>query len=259
MSDNDMLDAVAGGDKTVLAATMHDGGGTFLPLLERLADPLRQLFSGFAIVATESTASVSTEFLSDQLGAHVRHVPPNGNIGEHRRQSVSMALANSPDLILYSDLDNILRWVDADRAEVESTLRPEQAEFTVIGRTDKAMRACPARLRDTENIVNHIYRLVTGRSWDLMFAVRAMTPRAAEIIVGECSENSIANDVEWPLVVERHGVGVGYREADGLSYRTGPDIESAADTYDADPMKWIQRIEIANLHAQAFKRVLTAV
>jgi hypothetical protein len=192
------------------------------------------------------------------LGAIVRRVSPNGDVGAHRRESVSMALGSSPDLILYSDLDNILRWADADPAELAKVLRSREAEFTVVGRTDRAMRACPARLRETENIVNHIYRLATGRSWDLMFAVRTMTPPAAEIVLNECTENSIANDVEWPLVVERHGVDIGYQEADGLSYRTGPDIDSAADIYDADPMKWIQRIEIANLHAQAFKRVLSS-
>lgn len=244
--------------KTVLAATMHDSGGTFLPLLERVAAPLRELFSGFAVVATESTASVSTEFLGDELGAEILRVPPNGNVGEHRRESVALALRNSPDLVLYSDLDNILRWVDSHPAELTNALGPQNAAFTVIGRTEKAMQACPARLRETENIVNHVYRLATGRSWNLMFAVRAMTPHAAEIVVNKCTESSIANDVEWPLVVERHGVSVSYWEADGLSYRTGPDINSAEDTYDADPMKWIQRIEIANLHAQAFKRVLTS-
>lgn len=244
--------------KTVLAATMHDSGGTFLPLLQRTAAPLRALFAGFAVVATESTAPVSTEFLRDDLGAIIQHVPPNGNVGEHRRESLALALGDSPDRILYSDLDNILRWIDADRTELESALSPGKAEFTVIGRTERAMQACPARLRETENIVNHIYRLATGRSWDLMFAVRTMTPQAAEIVVNKCTENSIANDVEWPLMVERHGLSVGYREADGLSYRTGPDIDSAADNYDADPLKWIQRIEIANLHAQAFKRVLTS-
>lgn len=244
--------------RTVLAATVHDGGGTFLPLLERLVAPLRELFDGFAVVATESTADVSADFLADAYGATVHRVPPNGNIGEHRRESISMALRNSPELVMYSDLDHVLRWAAADRAELEKTLRSLDAEFTVVGRTERAMRACPARLRETESIVNHIYRLMTGRAWDLMFAVRAMTPRAAEKVVEQCTENSIANDVEWPLVVERNGVPVGYLEADALSYRTAPDINSAADTHDADPLKWIQRIEIAHQHAQVLKRVLAS-
>ncbi|MEQ7125294.1 hypothetical protein ABN034_12305 [Actinopolymorpha sp. B11F2] len=176
----------------------------------------------------------------------------------HRREAVRLASTLDPSVVLYSDLDNALRWIEADRIEVERHLEELPADFVVIGRTDRAMNACPRRLRDTEAIVNHIYQLATGRTWDLMFAVRAMSPEAASVVVEHGSEDTIANDVEWPLIVEQGGLGVAYRDADGLSYRIRQDFDADADDHDDDPIQWVARVEIANLHAQTLKRILDA-
>lgn len=57
-------------------------------------------------------------------------------------------------------------------------------------------------------------------------------------------------------MVERSGVTVGYREADALSYRIAQDFGGSVDDHDGDPRAWIERIEVANLHANALKRLL---
>jgi len=243
-------------DKPVLAATVHDPRGAYLPALRRVAAALGEVFSGFGVLATAATAPEVMEFLERELDAVLDMAPPDGSIGKHRRRAVELAAALPPAVILYSDLDNVLRWIESDRGELEDCLSERSGGFVVIGRTDRAMKACPRRLRDTEEIINHIYGLATGRRWDLMFAIRMMSPAAARVVVEECRENSIGNDVEWPLMVERAGLGIAYREADGLSYRIGRDFETAADVHDADPLLWIDRVEIANLHAQAMKRIL---
>jgi hypothetical protein len=241
-------------DRPALAATVHDPHGHFLEGLRRLAEPLREVFHGIGVLAT-STAVVA--FLENDLGAAVgRAQPAAERIGTHRREAVRLATTFEPSVVLHADLDHALRWIEADAAELRQHLAELPADFVVIGRTERAMNACPRRLRDTEAIVNHIYRLATGRNWDLMFATRVMSRKAAAVIVEHGTEDSIANDVEWPFVAERMGLSVAYREAHGLSYRITADFDTDADHHDDDPRAWIARVELANLHAQTLQRIL---
>ncbi len=241
----------------MLAATVHDPDGHYLAGLTRLAAVLRKTFAGFGVLATNETAPEVVACLEHELGAAIiRAAADPSSIGKHRRQAVRLASTLDPTLVLYSDLDHVLRWIEVDPDELQRHLMPLPADFVVIGRSNTAMEACPRRLRDTEAIVNHIYRLATGRDWDLMFAVRAMSPQAAAAIVEYSREDSIANDVEWPSVAEQTGLTIDYRAADGLSYRVTQDFEAEADAHDDDPAAWIARVEIAHLAASAFKRTL---
>jgi hypothetical protein len=245
-----------GGRRAALAATVHDRGGHLLAGLQRLANPLREVFGGIGVLATTKTAPAVVSFLEDDLGAVVaRARPSDEQVGAHRREAVRLALEFEPSRVLYSDLDHLLRWIETDKAELELNLEGQPADFVVIGRTEEAMRACPRRLRETEAIVNHIYRLATGRTWDLMFALRAMTAEAAVAVVEHGCENSIASDVEWPLLAEQRGFSLGYREANGLSYRVSEDFGRDADRHDTDPMAWVARVEIAYLHTQVLRQM----
>ncbi|GAB3418828.1 hypothetical protein [Flindersiella endophytica] len=244
-------------DRPALAATVHDPHGHFLDGLRRLADPLREVFHGIGVLATTATSNAVVSFLENELGAAVgRAEPAAERIGTHRREAVRLATTFEPSVVLHADLDHALRWIETDPAELRQHLAELPADFVVIGRTQRAMDACPRRLRDTEAIVNHVYRLATGRAWDLMFATRAMSRKAAAVIVEHGAEDSIANDVEWPFVAERMGLSVAYREAHGLSYRITADFDTDADRHDDDPLAWVTRVELANLHVQTLKRLL---
>lgn len=242
-----------------LAATVHDPIGAFLPGLLRCRRALQQTFGALCVLATEQTSDEVVSCLQHELNAAVIRAPANGEVGRHRRDAVDLARQTRSETVMYSDLDHVLRWVEAAPTELASVVTDRGHDLTVIGRTPRAMRACPARLRETESVVNHIFALATGHEWDLMFAVRVMSPAAAAVVVDQATENTYANDVEWPMLVERAGLNVGYREADGLSYRIARDFDAAVDVHDVDPLRWIERVAIANLHAQAVRRLLPAV
>lgn len=241
-----------------LAVTVHDPTGAFLPGLVRGHQALRDVFGALCVLATDQTSDDVVSYTEDALSAAVLRVPANGEVGRHRRQVVDLALRTSPANIVYSDLDHVLRWIEADPFELASVVTDTTEDFTVVGRTPRAMRSCPARLQETESLVNHIYALATGHFWDLMFAVRVMSPAAATVVVTQATEDSYANDVEWPIIVEGAGLSLGYHEADGLSYRIAQDFDAAVDNHDADPLRWIERVGIANLHAQTIRRLLLA-
>ena len=216
-------------DRPALAATVHDRNASILPGLRRTADDFSQTFSGFGVLATNETSNDVVTFLRHVLNAEVVRAPANGRIGEHRRRALGLASTLSAPTVLYSDLDHVVRWIDADRAEVKCTVSDPSADLVVIGRTRSAMTRSPDRLRATESLVNHVYRLATGRPWDLMFATRLMSARAASTVLERCVEDSIGSDVEWPVVVEQAGLSISYLEAEALSYRTIDDFGSTAD------------------------------
>lgn len=241
----------------VLATTVHDPGGQLLPGIRRLTASLREVFGGFGVFASTQTHADVVAALADELGATIDREVADGSAGRHRRMALRLATKLAPSRIMHSDLDHVLRWIEADPAELQSSLTNPDADFVVVGRTADAMAACPARLRETERIVNHIYRLAAGRDWDVMFAVRSMAPAAAAAMVAHGTEDTIANDVEWPILAERLGFSVAYREADGLSYRVTRDFDFAHDNRDDDPIEWANRVELASLHARALRRLLS--
>lgn len=250
-------DGMTGVDCPVLASAVHDRAGALLLGLRQWGPALRDIFGGFGILATESTSPEVVTFLESDLKAAVSRAPADGSVGRHRRESVRLALQSDPSGVLYSDLDHALRWVSAGGDELCGVVEHRSADFVVVGRSTRAMASCPVRLQETETMINHIYGLATGRARDLMFATRTMSPQAAQAVVDLCVEDSIAGDVEWPIVLERSGFSVGYQESDALSYRITSDFGAAADEHDNDPLAWIERIEIANLHASALRRLLS--
>ena len=243
---------------TALAATSHDTEARLVPAIVRNADRLRQLFAGIAINVTHSTHPNVVSAMRDRLGAHVIVHPENeATIGRARRDAVRLALEFPVSSILYCDFDHLMRWVQANPEELRATLQTQpDVAFLVIGRSAKAFAAEPQRLQETEILVNRVYTKMTGRDWDLMFAVRRMSRNAAEEIVDSGKEESVANDVEWPLLAERAGFSLGYAAADGLFYRAMEEFGAPADSGDTSALQWIRRVELAAQHASAMRQFL---
>lgn len=240
--------------RVALAVAVHDPGGYLIPGLERLSTSLLDVFAGVGALVTDGTHNEVAALLDERLGARVAREPAAlARAGCHRRRSVELALPFERDGVMYGDLDHVLRWTQSDEAELRRCLELA-TDFVVVGRTEAGMAESPRRLQDTERIVNHIYTLMTGRDWDLMFGVRLMSGPAAQVIVLGCKEDSLANDVEWPLFSERQGFMLGYFPAAGLFYRTTHDFDAAVDARDHDSALWIARVELAAQHARALNK-----
>jgi len=240
------------------ATILHDTEARLAEPIAAAAPKLRQYFSGFAASLTEATDPRVAVALNNALGARIAwHPTGEAIIGQARRSAVGLGLECGTGHVLYSDLDHVLRWLEIAPDEMASVLAAQpEAGLLIIGRTEQAMAAVPKRLRDTEVPVNRAYELLTGRRADLLFAVRRMNRAAAGDIVTHARVDTLANDVEWPLLAERLGHRVGYAEADGLHYRTIDEYGAAADSYDHDPLQWVRRIEIAGEMAKAMRPYL---
>jgi hypothetical protein len=229
------------------ATVLHDPEALLAEPLRAAAPALAATFAGMAVSLTEATHLDVARVMTETLGARVtRHPTGEQYIGLGRRTAVALALELGTDHVLYADPDHMLHWLRDDPAELRRVLesQPETA-FLIVGRTERAFAAVTQRLQQTERPINHVYALATGREADLLFAVRRMSRAVAGEIARHATVDTLANDVEWPLLAEQLGHSVGCIAADGLKYRTIEQFGASADSLDGDPLQWLRRIEFA--------------
>ncbi len=241
--------------KTALALTVADPQGYLVGKLEDLLPGMRQRFDALAVHTTTSTHRGVLGLLQS-AGVSLASAADPDAIGRHRREAVALALeTGAVDHILYLDLDHALRWLENDADELEAAVRRiRRSDCTVIGRGPRSRAALPRRLATTEGIVNEIFRLVSGRPWDVMMAARGLSRGAAEAIVEGCEVDTIGNDCAWPLFCQSRGFVLDYLEADGLTYRTNADYwVDAEDRHDEDPRAWATRVGLAAQQVEAMR------
>lgn len=240
----------------VLGGTLHDPVGRTAEAIARMAPRLHQVFPALTLNISDATRPEVMEAVA-ALGARTMvHTASEANIGRFRRDAVTLAADGRH--VLYADFDHLLRWVEFGFEDLQRVLTAEpEADFLVIGRSDRSFATEPRRLRETEDLVNHTHALLTGDHWDLMFAIRRLSPAAVDLISRESQVDSLANDVEWPLLARRAGLRLGYAQSDSLFYRTIEGFGAAEDEGDREPLQWIRRIEFAAQHASVMRRFLT--
>ncbi len=245
-----------------LVTALCDPPGELLIKAERNWGALQQRFSNIAVHLTDDTHADWHRFLTERGVPTAQARQAWDFIGLHRRRSLELGLRHfACDRFFYSDPDHVLRWVERQPDELDDVLRgARHCDCTVIGRSDAGFKETPERLRATEAIVNHIYRLMTGHAWDLLMAVRVFSRRAAELIVTRSTVDTLGNDVAWPLLVAQSGLTLGYVQAEGLTYETNSVYaHDGADTLDNDPQSWMLRVHAANQQVAAMRPFLNGL
>jgi hypothetical protein len=248
-----------------LAVTCHDPAGSFATGIEESGTTVAKVFDSIAVNATTETAPSTLGALKAAKPSLKQRTHGAGTvgIGTARRDALALALETDATHIAYSDLDHALRWASSDPDELTWVMAPRAGEdLTVIGRNDEAFAREPQRLQATEGVVNHAAALLlgsiatAGENWDFMIAMRLMTRDCARLIVEQSTEESIANDVAWPLLARKNGMRLAFIGVAGLAYRFRDDFGAAADARDGDPAEWIRRLEIAAQHATSMRHFL---
>jgi hypothetical protein len=251
----------------VLAATHHDPDGRLYAQTARVLPLLVRMFDMIAVQATHATEERAIALLSS-AGARVRrettdHLIGLDVLGRARRAAVEWALDQGAPTILFCDFDRALHWAEYypdELAHVAARLAGN--DFTVLGRTARAFATHPRIQRDTEAVVNHVYATVSGRGWDVTAAARGLSRRGAAAILAGCPDESIGTDVSWPLFIDRAGgLTLGYMATEGLEFETADrytdevaaagGLERWIAQLDADPRRWIERLELARIEVAA--------
>jgi hypothetical protein len=251
----------------VLAATHHDPEGRLYDQTARVLPQLTRIFSALAIQATQASQQRSLDLLAGAGAVVQREEMAQSSslilLGRARRDALECALRLDAPTILFCDFDRVLHWAECYPAELASVASDLAAhDFTVLGRTERAFASHPRIQRDTEAIANTVYGSVSGHAWDVTAAARGLSRRAAAAILAGCDEPSVGTDLAWPLFLQRRGgFSIGYCATEGLEFETadryGDQVAAAGGLeawmaqLDADPQRWIERLDVARVEVAA--------
>lgn len=247
---------------TALALLYHDPEGRLIDDVRRALPLLTDIFEGVAICASPQANTQALQ-LWQSVGAQVEvesrgDDAPMYRLGAARRTAVTLALQGGPDHALYCDGDRIVHWAQQYPDELRQVVAAvQQYDFTVLGRSQRAFDSHPGVQRDTEGIVNTVFRRVTGLAWDMGSGSRGVSRRALEAIRAHCDDDTICVDVTWPLCLrEQAAFDLGYLMTEGLEFETGDgyghqrtegDYARWLDSLDDDPHRWAYRTKVAHL------------
>jgi hypothetical protein len=251
---------------TALALLYHDPQGLLIEPAERVLPLLTDIFGGIAICASPQASHAALD-LWQSAGAQVEIESrgddlPMYRLGAARRAAVTLALQPQVEHVLYCDGDRVIHWAEHYPHELRQTAAAIRAyDFTVLGRTRRAFESHPGVQRDTESIINTVFRRCTGLDWDMGSGARGLSRRAIETIRAHCPDNTISVDVTWPLSLRKQpDLTLGYLLAEGLEFETGDGynherVDAAAyahwlESLDDDPRRWVYRLKLAQLQVE---------
>ena len=257
-----------------LASALRDTTGDLADGLVALAGPPPAGVFTHVGVSVAGATHPRTRAALATLGARVRVAErPYELVGRERRMALGLVRAAGAGTVVAGDVDHVLRWLRAAPDEVRHALdraRAEGLDCLVVGRPAAAFAGFPAALGRTEPLVNRAYERLTGHAWDLLSSVRVLSGRAADLIVERSTVDTVATDVDWPLLCAAAGLRVGYEEAAHLTYVEGnhlgePGAARPDHSHDepdepdpGDARAWLLRLRVCGWMADAMAPYLPA-
>lgn len=241
-----------------LAATWFPRGE--LPRFTRLLPILLEQYSGIVIsyIPSDDT-EVIQEFTSGKFSSNPNlSFYVNDDLKKGRYIALKKALETSCDHIHYVDMDRLIRWVETKPGEWKRMLKLiEKSDCIIFGRTGAATRTHPQALITTEKLSNQVVSHFLNRELDVSAGSKSFSRLAAQYLVDHGTQDiSFGTDAEWPILIKQAGFALEYIQVDGLDWEsadhnqlqaaTSEQQENAAVKYDADPINWSRRTEIAD-------------
>jgi hypothetical protein len=248
-----------------LATALQDRAGDLADGLAALAEPGDDRPFAHVGVSVADGTHPRTRAALDALGARVRVAArTHEEVGRERRLALGLARASGAATVVAGDVDHVLRWLRAAPGEVHHALgraADEGLDCLVVGRPAAAFAGFPAALGRTEPLVNEAYQRLTGHAWDLLSSVRVLSGRAADLIVERSTVDTVATDVDWPLLCATAGLRVGYEEAAHLTYVEGNALDDpGGPTGDGpdpgDARAWVLRLRACGWMSDAMAAYL---
>ncbi len=251
-----------------LAMTVHDPDGRLYDLTAAHQPALNALYAGVVAVYSPTTQPATVQLLREQGVAVLpqEEAVDIGRLGRVRMATVAAGLAAGCGHCQLGDHDRMLHWIAHHPAELAQVVGQVAAhDFLVLGRTDRAFATHPRAQQETERLATHAYYLATGHAWDITAGSRGVSRAALACLQRHAREASVANDGEWPLVIERFPeLRLGYLATEGLEFETAdryPDEIAAAGGREAwmrahyeTLASWSFRLDLACRTVEAIRR-----
>lgn len=245
----------------IVLSQLHDPKGTFAPLIRENRKLLAKL-NPCVIGVTKDTSSKVIK-LFDKLKYEIVEV---GLHSEGKLKILKKALKRKEDWFSYHDFDKILHWFKVAENEFFGiTNSIPQQDFLILGRSAKTLSTYPASWITCEGISNLLLSKIINRKVDALTSSCVFNRKSAEIIVKESKEKNWGSVVEWPLLIYKKGLKIGYKECKGLTWED-PDrfLDEIKKSGSLEKWKkekyegiseWEKRISALNEQTAAIKRL----
>lgn len=230
-----------------------------LSRFKRLLPELLERYSSISVVLppaemvneAEYSAAEEVKRISDLKVFQMR------DWSEGRHAALSHALEIPADCIQYTDMDRLLRWAETHPEELQIiAARIARTDCLIVGRTAQAYATHPQALVQTERISNMIVSHILGKQMDVSAGCKGFSRRAAEFLAANAIPGrALGTDAEWPILLHHAGFRIDYIEVDGLDWESADRYQTSAvdedvqrrlaREYDAEPLHWTYRIEVA--------------
>lgn len=205
----------------VLLTTIHDPHGQMLDLTQQSLTALCDLYQWRVVIeATENTDPRLLRILS--LCSQIHYSPP-GDIAAARRRLLRNGLRYFPIATHYHlvDFDRLLHWNLHFPGELRRVVgHLPDYDFTILGRTSRAMATHPFAQRETERLANLLFSAGTQQAVDVLTASRGISNAIAQrILAHSVADGPAGVDCEWPLIASRY-CKVSYIATEGLEYES---------------------------------------
>ncbi len=251
--------------RVALVSTIHDSSGWSIKPLKESASLLNDLYDHRIVVATRGTSQAVIEALeaSGWILASPRSNVGVEYISDSRLRVIKAGVETGADHVHLVDTDRILHWAAHYSDELREVVgRIPDLDFTIIGRTPRALQTHPRNQVETEAIANRVFSLIYGKEVDITAASRGVSKAAIELLAKYSRGRFFDNDSEWPTILFcMGGLSMGYLEAEGLEWETRLKREQMVlpngrrvdvkEYYELNPESWVYRMMLAQRIARA--------
>jgi SAM-dependent methyltransferase len=236
-----------------------------LPRLIRFLPLLETQYTGIVIsLIPRDDEDVIRQFTSGKFSKNPKLifcVNPEERNG--RYLAVKKALDIPADFVHYVDMDRLLHWVETRPEEFKRMVEEiERHDCVIFGRTPTAYLTHPQALIATERISNKVVSHFLNTDLDVSAGSKSFNRSAAQYIADHCqSDNAVGTDAEWSIRLKQAGFTLKFIQVEGLDWESADQFQQQAANkdeqaqasliYDADPMHWSQRVDIAASIIQA--------
>lgn len=252
-----------------LTMTFHERDDRLVGLVKAQLPALADRYAALiAYCSRETHPALLAALRRHNAAVHLERIKAAGiqELGIIRREALRAGLSAGTTHLHLCDGDRATHWSACYPDEMDAVAAGiPNYDLLVMGRTERAWATHPPYQADTEPLFNRVFALISGRPWDIGAGSRGLSRRAAEALLEASQEPTAGVDAEWPLLVlNRDDLVAGYRPCEGLEFETadrfGAEIEAAGgiDSWkaqmSADPGRWVFRLRLALLIAEAAAR-----
>jgi len=190
----------------VILCSHHDPDGSLFEIIENNKDKLKNL-PKVVIAHTKSTLRIQLSVLKG-LGMDI---VPGGLYGESRQHALRHAIRKYSDKksFVWIDFDRLLHAVCYRGDEFNNFLdfKPVEA-FTILGRTQKAIKTYPDSWQKTERIVNDLLSELIDVESDYLIGGFIVTPQISQKLLDNMREKFWGSSIEPALIAKKLGFAI---------------------------------------------------